>query len=65
MKMRNFGQNFPIFSLESFYFTGNFRLSNFENRGCVTVNILYGFPAVRMPLQEPKNGYASTIFQVW
>ena len=63
--MRNFGQNFPIFYLGSFYFTRNFWLSNFENRGCVTVNIPYGFPAVKMALQEPKNGYATTIFQVW
>ena len=63
--MRNFGQNYPIFSVGSFYFTGNFRLSNFGNRGYVTVNIPYGFPAVRMALREPKNGYATTIFQVW
>ena len=43
----------------------NFRLPNFENRGCVTANLPYGSPTVRMVLQEPKNSYATTIFKVW
>ena len=35
-----------------------------NDRGCVTVNFPYGSPTVKMALQEPKNGYATTIFKV-
>ena len=55
---------FLIFSISdlifgSFYFTGNFRLSKFENRDCTTGNFPYGPPIVRIALREPKNGYAT------
>ena len=49
----------------SFYFTGNFRLLKFENRGCIIVNFPYGCSTVRMALQELKNGYTTTISKVW
>ena len=41
----------------------NFRLPKFENRDCVTVDFPYGYPTVRTALREPKNGYATRIFQ--
>ena len=37
---------------ESFYFTKNFWLPKFKNRGCVTAN--FGFPTVTMALGNRK-----------
>ena len=48
----------------SFYFTRNFQLPKFENRGCRTGNFLYDSPTVGIALREPKNGYATTIFKL-
>ena len=60
---------FLIFSISSlifgsFYFTENFLLPKFENRGCTTGNFPYGSPPVKIAQREPKNGYATTIFKL-
>ena len=42
MKNEKFWAKFSNFFFRKLLFTGNFRLSNFENRGFVTVNISGG-----------------------
>ena len=50
--------------LATIYFTKNFWLVKFENRGCLTVNFFYGSPTVRIALREPKNSCTTTIFKL-